>query len=226
MVGIRDNVILLHGMGRTARSMNKIAAPLKKEGYHVVNISYPSTKKPVSVLIDNYIKPELSKLKCSTNSKIHFVTHSLGGILVRLLLQTEDLPKGSRIVMLSPPNHGSEIVDEYRNSWWYKLFNGPAGQVLGTHSLSLPNQLKPVEYEVGIITGNKSYEPWFSRLIHSHDDGKVSVESAKLDEMKDFLVVNLGHTFIMQNSVVITQIKHFLKKGCFEKNNIEDNNLN
>lgn len=204
-------------MGRTALSMKKIAVALKSDGFNIVNIAYPSTKMPVLDLVNHYIQPEIARLKASSNSRIHFVTHSLGGILVRVLLQTEILPKGSRIVMLSPPNHGSEIVDKYKNRWWYKWFNGPAGQVLGTDTSSLPNQLKSIHYEIGIITGTKSYEPWFSRLIHSPDDGKVSVRSAKLAEMNDFLLVSSGHTFIMKNTVVINQIKHFLYKGCFKR---------
>jgi hypothetical protein len=213
-----EYVILLHGMGRISRSMNDIETALLKEGYRVINVGYPSTRKLVPALIKNYIKPELLKLKSEAASKIHFVTHSLGGILVRALLQTESLPKGSRIVMLSPPNHGSEIVDHYKFSWWYKAINGPAGQVLGTEKTSLPNQLKPIDAEVGVITGNKSYEPWFSRIIPGADDGKVSVESAKLDEMKDFLVVNSGHTLIMKDPKVIHQIKYFLLNAIFQHN--------
>ncbi len=211
-----ESVVLLHGMGRSSRSMNKIANSLKRSGYNVINISYPSTKKPIMVLLDDFIKPQLDKLKKISNSKIHFVTHSLGGILVRLLLQTEKLPDGSRIVMLSPPNHGSEIVDRYKTSWWYKRINGPAGQVLGTIPSSLPNQLGALDYSIGIITGKKSYEPWFSRLMVGDDDGKVSVKSAMLDEMDDFLVVGCGHTFIMQNKDVINQVKQFIVCGRFK----------
>ena len=216
MIVSKENVILLHGMGRTSRSMSKIASSLENEGYNVVNVSYPSTKKTIPALLQEVVKPEIAKLKIVSNSKIHFVTHSLGGILVRAILQTEDLPNGSRIVMLCPPNHGSEIVDKYKNKWWFKRLNGPAGQVLGTDKQSLPNQLKSIKYDVGIITGTKSYEPWFSRLMMGGDDGKVSTNSAKLDEMKDFLLVPLGHTFIMQNSVVINQITYFLREAVFK----------
>ncbi len=211
-----ESVVLLHGMGRSSRSMDKIANSLKCSGYNVINISYPSTKKPITVLITDFIKPQLDKLKKISDSKIHFVAHSLGGILVRLLLQTEKLPHGSRIIMLSPPNHGSEIVDRYKNTWWYKRINGSAGQELGTTASSLPNQLRALNYSIGVITGKKSYEPWFSRLMLGDDDGKVSVKSAMLDEMDDFLVVECGHTFIMQNRDVINHIKQFIICGCFK----------
>lgn len=213
MISNNETVVLLHGMARGAGSMKKIANSLELDGYHVVNIRYPSTRKSISDLITHYIKPELQKL---THSTIHFVTHSLGGILLRQILQTDMALSIGRIVMLSPPNHGSEIVDAYRNRWWFKLLNGPAGQVLGTDSSSLPNQLKPVSHQIGIITGNKSYEPWFSRLIRGANDGKVSVESAKLTEMTDFLVVNSGHTFIMNKPQVIKQIRYYLIHAKFK----------
>jgi len=218
MKNSNDSVVLLHGMGRTYRSMKAMAAFLTMKGYSVVNIAYPSTRETIPIIIEKYIKPELNKIKNRTDSKIHFVTHSLGGILVRQLLQTEALPLGSKIVMLCPPNHGSEIVDRFKNSWWFQKLNGPAGQVLGTEQSSLPNQLKSISYDVGIITGTKSYEPWFSALFNNANDGKVSVESARLDEMKDFLVVNLGHTFIMKNKNVIMQTYFFFKNAYFESN--------
>ncbi|MDH3326626.1 MAG: hypothetical protein OEM38_07915, partial [Gammaproteobacteria bacterium] len=148
--------------------------------------------------------------------KIHFVTHSLGGIISRYYLQTNQLPAGSRIVMLSPPNKGSEIADRFHDSTWYRWLTGPPGQQLTTDSNSLPNTLDAINYEVGVITGRDTLEPWFSRLIPGEDDGKVSVESAKLPEMKDFLVVDHTHTFIMKSDVVMVQVLNFIKHGNFK----------
>ncbi len=213
MISNNEVVVLIHGMGRGAGSMKKIAQSLKADGYSIVNIAYPSTRQPISDLIKYYIAPKIQNLNYST---IHFVSHSLGGILLRQIFQTKMSVPIGRIVMLSPPNHGSEIVDAYRDRWWFKLLNGPAGQVLGTDNGSLPNQLKPLSHQVGIITGNKSYEPWFSRLIAGDNDGKVSVESAKLTEMTDFLVVNAGHTFIMNKPQVIKQIRYYLIHAMFK----------
>ena len=118
--------------------------------------------------------------------------------------------------MLSPPNKGSEIVDHLKNLKLFQLINGPAGQQLGTDEHSLPNQLGPVSGEIGVIIGNASSDPWFSWLIPGENDGKVSVERARLDEMTDFLVIKHGHTFIMQKEAVIAQVKTFLKQGRFE----------
>jgi len=208
-------VILLHGMARTSRSMWWMSRTLKHAGYQVKNIGYPSTRHNIQWLADKHISPvvqRLNKARC-----IHFVTHSLGGILVRQYLQTHALLEGSRIVMLAPPNHGSEVTDRLINWKPYQWLNGPAGQQLGTSRDSVPNQLKAINAEVGIITGDKSTNPLFSSWIAGDDDGKVSVSSAKLNEMKDFLVVPTGHTFIMNNKNVIAQTLYFLENGCFER---------
>ena len=205
-------VILLHGMGRTWRSMWWMSRALKQAGYHVRNVGYPSTRHNIQWLADKHVDPAVQRL--GNAECIHFVTHSLGGILIRQYLQTHALPKGSRIVMLAPPNHGSEVTDRLINWKPYQWLNGPAGQQLGTNTNSVPNQLKPIDYDIGIITGNKSTNPLFSSWINGEDDGKVSVNSAKLDEMKDFLVVPTGHTFIMNNMQVIKQTLNFLESGA------------
>jgi len=191
-------VILLHGMGRTAFSMRKIEKYLSNSGYRVVNDGYPSTRETVEQIARIRIPDAVAQCQDASNNKIHFVTHSLGGIIVRQYLQTNTLPPGSRIVMLSPPNHGSEIPDHFKNAFWYRWFTGPAGRQLTTAKDSLPNRLKPIDVEVGVIAGTKSWEPWFSSLIPGEDDGKVSVKSTRLAEMKDFLAVPYTHSFMMR----------------------------
>ena len=210
-----DCVVLLHGMGRTAFSMNSMESFLTERGFQVINQSYPSTSQSIEEISRNIVPKFISK--CNKDvSKIHLVTHSLGGIISRHYLQSNDLPVGSRIVMLSPPNKGSEIADRFQDSSWYRWLTGPPGQQLTTDGSSLPNKLAAINYEVGVITGKNTLEPWFSRLIPGEDDGKVSVESAKLAEMKDFLIVNHTHTFIMNSRDVMRQVLNFLNFGVFE----------
>lgn len=209
-------IILLHGLNRTSDSLKKMQAALEAEGYLVWNQTYPSRSKSVDELAQIAIEPALAFCRDKGIKTIHFVTHSLGGILVRYYLQDHRIDNLGRIVMLSPPNKGSEVVDRLKTLKLFQLINGPAGQQLGTDEHSLPRQLKPVSGEIGIIIGNASSDPWFSWLITGEDDGKVSVESARLDEMTDFLVVSYGHTFIMQKEAVIRQIKTFLQQGRFE----------
>jgi hypothetical protein len=196
--------------------MNDIASSLTGSGYLVWNESYPSTEKPVSELAVQAITPAVEFCQTGRTGEIHFVTHSLGGILVRYYLQDHDIDHLGRIVMLSPPNKGSEIVDELREFKLYQNVMGPAGQQLGTDDSSIPNQLAPIEGEIGVIIGNSTSDPWFSWFIPGEDDGKVSVARARLDEMKDFLVVEQGHTFIMKKSEVIRQVEYFLMNGEFD----------
>ncbi len=210
-------VILLHGMGRTKRSMRKLEKHLLSKGYKTLNPGYPSTNKSIKSIAEENIPAIVAKCRKQKASRIHFVTHSLGGIVVRQYLQTNSLPKGSRIVMMAPPNHGSEIADYLKGFFLYKWLNGPAGQELGTDKHSVPNILKPIKAEVGIITGNKNLNPLFSSLISGQDDGKVSVESAKLDGMKDFIVLPCNHTFIMKDKAVMEQVVFFLGHGKFDR---------
>jgi hypothetical protein len=144
------------------------------------------------------------------------VSHSLGGILIRQYLQNHTLPEDSRIVMLSPPNQGSELADHLRSFRLYHWITGPAGQQLGTQPDSVPRQLGPVDAPVGVITGSTSWNPFYSYLIPGPDDGKVAVEHARLQEMADFLVVPASHTFIMEDDDVIAQTIHFLQLGRFD----------
>ena len=213
----REYVILLHGMARTKFSMHKLAVRLAEHGYQIINEGYPSTREPIDKIADAYLAPMVNQCKANGAEKIHIVTHSLGGIVTRQYLQDHSLPTGSRIVMISPPNRGSELADTFRNLWLYQWLNGPAGQVLGTAPDSLPNSLKPVDAEIGVITGNRSLNPLFSWLIPGDDDGKVAVERAKLSEMADFMVVASSHSFIMNHPKVLNQVVFFLKNGKFER---------
>jgi len=212
----RDFVILLHGLGRTSRSMNKIVAALSRASYRAINIDYPSTQQEIRSLVRDYVTPAVAHCLRQGASKIHIVSHSMGGILIRDYLQQNTLPQGSRIVMLSPPNHGSEAAEFLKRFGVFRWLLGPAALQLGNGTNSVPNTLNPIAYELGILTGNKSSDPWFAWLMSGPNDGKVSVESAKLPEMTDFRVVNCGHTMIMRSGTVIQQIIAFLRLGRFE----------
>lgn len=209
-------VIVLHGMGRTQSSMGRIENHLLQAGYTVWNESYASTSENLTVLADAAVGSGIKYCNARKAQKIHLVTHSLGGILVRIYLQDKHIENLGRIVMLAPPNHGSEIAELLKEYSVYEMAMGPAGQALGTGPDSVPNQLQPIEGEIGVIAGNFTSDPWFSPLIPGEDDGKVSVERAKLKEMKDFLVVDSGHTFIMRNDAVIDQVIMFLRHGMFD----------
>lgn len=203
-------------MGRTKLSMARLAAHLSGEGYNVVNLGYPSTSLSVAEsasLLDNELKVHCEH----TRGQVHFVTHSLGGIIVRAYLKQHSPANLGRVVMLSPPNQGSEITDKLQDNIFYKWSTGPAGQELGAGDDSTPNQLGPVNFALGVITGDRSLNPIFSSWIGGPSDGKVSVKRAAVTGMADFLVVNHSHTYIMRSSAVLRHVSHFLKKGSFER---------
>ncbi len=214
-----ETVVTLHGLGRTSKMMCQIVPILKQQKYEVENIDYPSKRYPIEQLVESYLKPILDKHRDA--EKIHFVTHSMGGILVRYYLNHFQLENLGYIVMLGPPNQGSELAQFLQTNWltkhFFKWYFGPAGQQLGIDENSIPLQLDKVDASIGIITGDRNYNPLFRLIMPSPSDGKVSVERAKLDEMQDFRVVSCGHTFITHDKHVISQILHFLRLGTFDK---------
>ncbi len=213
----KEFVILLHGLGRSRFSMGRIARKLESAGYYTLNRGYPSTRRSIEQLVKQQVTNAVADCKDRDAAKVHAVTHSLGGILIRSYLQNNSLPEGSRIVMLSPPNQGSEVVDRLKNFRLFGWILGPSVLELGTGAESLPNRLGRIPYETGIIAGNVSSDPWFSSLIPGAHDGKVSVQRARLAEMTDFLVLPCGHTFIMQCPATIKQILNFLRHGRFQR---------
>ncbi len=211
-----DCVILLHGLARSSTSFLIMETGLKGIGYDVVNVDYPSTKADIESLAGTSI-PAAIEL-CENADQIHFVTHSMGGILVRYYLKhANEKPKNlGHVVMLGPPNKGSSVVDKLGDLPGYELWNGIAGTQLGTEGTSIPNRLGVVDFSLGVIAGNNSISPVFSTLIEGDDDGKVSVESTKVAGMKDHIVIDVTHTFMMNSPAVFMQVAHFLREGVFK----------
>ncbi len=218
--GVSEEVILLHGLCRTSRSMDKMARALSDAGYKVRNVDYPSRTATIQKLADDAIGKAVADCRRNGATKINFVAHSLGGILVRSYLARHPLPSLGRVVMLAPPNQGSEVVDKISGWRLFKWINGPAGDELGTDTNSVPNELGSVKYSVGIIAGDRSINWINSLMIPGPDDGKVSVQRTKVAGMSDFIVIHTAHPFIMQNRETIRQAIHFLRTGAFDHTNV------
>lgn len=210
-----DCVILLHGLARSASSMVPIEKHLTDLRYHVVNVDYPSTTNTIETLSAQTIKPAIAR--CPTTGTIHVVSHSMGGILLRQHLAHNTMVRLGRVVMLGPPNQGSEVVDKLKNIPGFAWYNGPAGMQLGTAQTDFLSTLPTVKFQLGVIAGNSSINPLLSWLIPANDDGKVSVERTKITGMVDHLVLPVSHTFMMRNKSVIKQVAHFLNNGSFSK---------
>lgn len=210
-----DGVILLHGLCRSSASMAAMEKYLSDQGFTVLNVDYPSRVQSVEGLAESIVQNAIRDDRFKNSPRIHFVTHSMGGILVRSYLSKNSPAKLGRVVMLAPPNQGSEVVDRLKHWWLFKRLNGPAGAELGTDPQSTPNSLGPVHFELGVIAGDRSINWINSTWLQGPNDGKVSVEKTKVQGMKAHRVVHSTHPFIMKNKSVMSATASFLKNGNF-----------
>jgi len=205
-------VILLHGLGDGKISMLKLEKAISEAGFDTYNVGYPAFGKKIENIAEDELEQAIKSV--SGYKKIHIVCHSMGGLITRYYLKNHELPLGSRIVMLSPPNNGSEVADYFEDSKIYHLFYGDVGLQLTTDNeifLKLPK----LNYEVGVIAGDESTNPFFSMLLPGKDDGRVAVESTFLPEMIDFVIISTTHLFIKYNEEATKQTIYFLKNGKF-----------
>jgi len=211
-------VVLLHGLARTSRSLRRMERALQAAGFTTLNLDYDSRKRPIEELAEDISSPIASFAQSA--GALHFVTHSMGGLLARTYLAQYRPPRLQRIVMLGPPNNGSEVADLLKDMALFRAFYGPAGQQVGTKQRELLAGLPP-DSEVGIIAGSRTLDPIASFLIVPRpNDGRVSVASTRLESMADHIVLNTSHSLMLLNRGVIAQTIGFLRAGRFDRSHV------
>ena len=208
-------VVLLHGLLRSSASMERLDRALQDAGFETVNVDYPSSEYRVQELAPMAVGAGVQACRERGAAPVHFVTHSLGGILLRYYLEEQPLPDMGRAVMLGPPNQGSQVVDTLRDVPGFDFFAGPAGRQLGTGEDSLPQALGPVDFPLGVIAGTSALNPFFSLMVPNPDDGSVSVASTRVEGMCSHLVLPVTHFLMMRNDEVVEQVVHYLREGRF-----------
>ncbi|MCP3926614.1 MAG: alpha/beta fold hydrolase [Desulfobacterales bacterium] len=210
----KELVYLLHGLGRGSGSMWYLALKLRNSGYTVKRVGYPSINRTPKEIID-IIDQEIDEKESDKFKKVHFVGHSLGGLMIREYLSKKKVSNLGRVVMLGTPNHGTTVVDKYKDKWFFKIL-GKMTLALGTDKSSFPNSLPSPYYPVGIIAGftDKLYNEF---VLPGEDDGVVPLKSTKLTGMKDMIIIKTGHAMMKYDSDVAIQTIAFLQTGSFNR---------
>jgi len=211
-----EGVVLLHGIGSTSRSMRKLERSLQQAELATLNLSYASRKKPLELLAED-IHPAITEFAEATPGRLHFVGHSMGGLLARVYVASHRPSRLGRVVMLGTPNGGSEVADLLQRSPLYRGFYGPAGLQLTTKQDDTLALLPPVDYAVGIVAGTRALDPIAWRFVLPRpNDGRVSVARSKLPGMADHIAIKATHTGLPYHRLAISQTIAFLSEGRFD----------
>ncbi|HNC23507.1 MAG TPA: alpha/beta fold hydrolase [Opitutaceae bacterium] len=214
-----ETVVLLHGLGLRSWAMARLAHALERDGYRVVNLSYPSRTLPLEEIAGRWLPEQLVAAGVAPGQPVSFVTHSMGGIVVRQYRHEFPAAPIGRVVMIAPPNQGSEVADRLHDFTPFRWFMGDNALRLGTGRDSVPLALGPWPGdagELGVIAGDRSLNPLFSAWIGAPNDGKVAVERTKLAGMADFVVVHHSHTWLQWCDDTFAQVRAFLHEGRFQ----------
>lgn len=214
----RELVILLHGIFRNHIDMLPLGLYLERQGWDTINILYPSRRKNIEDLSD-FVHSKITRhKKYSPDKTMHFVTHSMGGLIARYYIARHRPAHLGKVVMLGTPNTGSETADFLNENAVlgpvYKTLFGPAGQQLLTRYRHTASE---IDYPLGVIAGSKSVNPLAFLALEGAHDGIVPVERTKIGGMTDHIILPATHSFMMFNRGVMRQVKFFLENGKFQK---------
>ncbi len=206
-------ILLIHGIGRSTGTFTNMKAAMLQQGHAAVSVSYPSTRRSIEAHAAQ-IARLISNLE--NTKRISFVTHSMGGLVVRKLLARNDDWKTKitvdSIVQIAPPNQGSAIARWLKDNPLYKTVSGPAGQELTPEATA---RLPPLKHVFSIIAGGRNTEKGYNPLLPGDDDGTVSVKETYLAGASDFLIIPAIHARLSNDPRTIKATLNFLRLGRF-----------
>ena len=197
-----DRVALLHGLGRTWRSMRRLEESLRRSGYDTLNVGYPSFKAKVpdlARLVAGRIANAPQRTAAVGSGRLHFVGHSLGGILIRWLIAHQPPPSLGRVVLLAAPNQGSRLADA--TAPWLSWLMRPLPDLTTDETNASHTIPSPPGVPIGVIAGS-----W---------DITVPLDRARLRGATDLVVVRSGHMFLPDVREVHELTARFLSAGRF-----------
>lgn len=210
-------IVILHGIGMSTLRMAWLEFGLRRAGYSTLNIGYPSLRRDLAGCAA-YVKARLDAYPTGNYSSIHFVTHSMGGLVALELLAEKEAFPVHRAILIAPPYRGSEVADFLHKFRLYRAAFGPSGSQLTTTYRKDIGFVIPTTTEIGIIAGTRGYEyPWFLSIMNKtgEHDGLVSVQSTQIPGAKDSITIRMSHSFLLEKSV--KQTLHFLEHGQFKR---------
>lgn len=212
----RGGVVLLHGHGRTGASMQLLALHLRAAGYVTKAPSYGFGRALPAIL--DLLEPRVARFQEGLSGPMHIVTHSLGGLVARALIARRRPERLGRVVMLAPPNGGSELADTLARWHLAAGILGPVAPVLCTDRPARDAALLgEVDYPLGVIAGDRGSVLIPPEILPRPHDGKVTVAATRVAGMADHIVLPVGHTTIMLNAGAIAQTLAFLARGAFDR---------
>jgi triacylglycerol lipase len=216
--GPGDTVVVVHGLRWWAfGGMDWMARQFNHAGYRVILVRYPSRKLDGDQLVHDYLAKTVERENTHLDKPLHFVAHSLGGVLTHRFLQDHPPSNLGRCVFIAAPLHGTELADiiDRKMDSSVRLI-GPAAASLNTSSDGMPETLRPPRFPVGIIMGDRSNYPFLSPFIPGADDGVVPVRSGIIDGARDTLVLHEAHVEMIHSPDVFKQSRRFIETGAFD----------
>ena len=216
--GPGDTVVVMHGLRWwTMGGMNWMARQFNRAGYRVILVRYPSRKLDCDGIMNGYLAKTMERENTRTGRPIHFMAHSLGAVVTHRFLQDQAPANLGRCVFIGTPHHGTELADLIgRKMPWTLRVIGPAAASLNTSGGGLPDKLRPPNFPLGIIMGDRSNYPFLSPFIPGPDDGVVPVRSGMVKGARDTLVLHEAHVEMIRSPQVFKQARRFIETGAFD----------